>query len=120
MDIDQLLTVEDHEKGAKMNVKDQAGKKTDIVLILAGLDSKKYRKAKTILSREILADPDGDTEEMRANALSKITLGWEGLTDKGEPVEFTVKKAKNLYSGAPYVMNQVDEFVINRANFTKG
>ena len=120
MEIDQLLTVEDHEKGARMNVEDQSGKKTDIILILAGMDSKKYSKAKTMLSREILSEPNGDTEEMRAKALSKITLGWEGLTDKNEPVEFSQKKAKNLYSGAPYIMNQVDAFVIDRANFTKG
>jgi len=120
MEIDQLLTVEDHEKGAKMNVNDQNGKKTDIILILAGMDSKVYRKAKTMLARELLKDPDGDTEEARARALSKCTLGWEGLTDKGKVVKFSEKKAMNLYIGAPYVMDQVDGFVIDRANFTKG
>jgi len=120
MDINDLSTLDAHENGAKMQVRDQNGKKIDVYFILAGMDSKRYRKAKTDLQRKILADKDSDMESMRCKALSEILLGWEGLTDKGNEVQFSKPKAEKLLLNAPYLMDQIDEFTINRANFTKG
>lgn len=119
MNIDELYTVEHHEKGAEMQVKDQFGKKTDFYITLAGVDSIQFRKAKMNLQRAILNDPEGDKEKFRIEAVADITLGWRGLASEGKPVEFSKDMVINIYSNAPYVMEQADEFINNRVNFTK-
>jgi len=119
MNVDELYTVERHSKGAKMQVNDENGKPLDMFLILAGVDSKAFRKAKAEMSREILKDLKGDHEALRAESLAKVTIGWEGFNSKGKPLDFSKKLAKQLYINAPYVMDQADGFIFNRVNFTK-
>jgi len=120
MDINSLYTVEKHESGAEMQVQDETGKDLDMYITVAGIDSKLFRKAKNELRREILKDIDADYEDLRAKKLGDITLGWRGFTDKGEELVFTQKLAGQLYVNAPYLMDQIDAFINQRVNFTKG
>ena len=115
MDIDQLYTVEDHEKGAEMQVHDQNGKPLDMYLTIAGMDSKAWRQAFNKNKRKMI-----EGEDIKADILSEVTIGWRGFTSKGKELEFSKKKAKNLYSQAPYIADQVDRFIADRSNFTKG
>lgn len=118
MEISQLYTVDSHENGAEMQVKDESGNDLDMYITLAGIDSKAFRKTKAKLQREIING--GDPEELRAEALADVTINWRGFLNDGNELEFTNDMAKQLYINAPYVMDQADVFINQRANFTKG
>lgn len=122
MDIDELYTVERHETGAEMQLIDQSGNKTDCFIKLAGVDSKLWRKSFGKHRKEIISNArkDKDSVDATADLMASVTLGWRGFTYKGEPVEFSKTKAKQLYKNAPYILEQVDQFIADRANFTKG
>ena len=120
MNIEDFYTVESHESGAEMQVKDESGKALDMYIRIMGIDSKLFRKVKNELRREILKDVDADTEGLRAKSLAQVTLGWKGFQSEGEDLEFTQEKAEQLYLNAPYLMDQADQFINKRENFTKG
>jgi len=117
MEIDQLATAGDHDKGADMQVLDQYGEKLDCFITLAGIDSKLYRTIYKDAQRKFLKGENYDDD---AEILAKITLGWKGFKDKGKALKFSKVRIKQLYIAAPYIMDQADRFIIERKNFTKG
>lgn len=117
MDITSLYTVEAHETGAEMQVKDVEGKPCELFLTVAGLDSKLWKKS-YLEGRK--AHVDDESIDADARSLSGITLGWKGFTKDGEPLPFDRKQVEALYENAPYIKAQVYEFMTSRVNFTKG
>lgn len=121
MNIDDLYTVDKHEAGAEMQVENDKGDKLDMFITVVGVDSKLFRKVKNDLRRKILTSSgDVDDEALRAASMSLVTLGWRGFLNKGKEYKFTPKAAEKLYLNAPYLMEQVDDFINNRLNFSKG
>lgn len=121
MEIKDIYTLEDHEAGSDIVITDpRTGKDTDFVITVMGVDSKAFRKANGAAMRKVLMQKDIDTDSETAEVLASITLGWKGLTDNGEEVEFSKDKAIALYTNAPYIADQVNVFIGNRKNFTKG
>jgi len=116
MDIKSLYTVEDHDAGAEMQVKDQHGKEMDCYITIVGIDSKTWRKSFNKHKRKILSDND---ENAAADLYAGVSLSWRGFTSKGEELPFSKKSVKALYINAPYLVEQVDTFIADRANFTK-
>lgn len=134
MEIKKLCTREAHNAGAEMRVVGPDGKPTDFYISLAGQDSDNYQivqrkmqlksyTQKFIIAKDLEQDPDtaGAVMIMKLSVEggAAITLGWRGLEDKGVPVEFTQETAKNLYQEASYIVEQIEGFVNERANFTK-
>jgi len=120
MDIDDLYTADLHDEGAEMKVKTREGKETDMVLILMGADSKVFRKELLSMKREMAINPDCDIDEAKAKCLAAITKGWKNFNSKGKELKFSKKLVKNLYVKSPYIMDEVDIFINNNANFTRG
>jgi len=128
MDINKLYTSDAHEEGAEMQVIGLDGKHLECWITVAGLDSKRYRKALRDNRRSLIekaanrkdGDDEIDTEESTADTLARATIGWRGFTDNGEELEFSTELAKQLYLSAPYIADQVDAFSADRANFIKG
>lgn len=116
--IDQLYTVEDHEKGAEMQVRDQVGKPLDMFITVIGVDSKRWRKTKTEASRKLLEDK-ADPDKVIIDSLVEATIDWRGFMSEGKELDFTKKKVRQLYQNAPYIAEQVDRFIADRANFIK-
>ena len=119
MDIESLYTVDAHESGAEMQVKDPSGKSVDMFIKVIGVDSKAWRGLAKERRKKMLdgqTDPDADDIDM----LVKATTGWRGFMSGGKKVEFSKDKIKELYENAPYIAEQVDRFIANRANFIKG
>lgn len=115
MNIDQLYTVEDHEHGAEMQVRGPDGILLDMFVSLKGVDSKTFRKAYNQAKREILLGED--SAEAEAKVLAEVSTGWRGFNDKGEELIFTKELAIQLYINAPYLKEQVDQFIAKRKNF---
>jgi hypothetical protein len=49
--------------------------------------------------------------------LSRVTLSWENVEVNGESLECTPENAKKLYEEYYWLLQQVDTFVGERANF---
>ena len=117
MDVKNLYTLEAHEDGAEIQIKSPADNKpTDFYIKVKGVDSKAYREAVRKYHRKLLNDEEGGEIDL----LTAVTIGWRGLKSGKDTVEFSPEAAKGLYENAPSVASQVDRFVADRVNFTKG
>jgi len=121
MKIADLHSSESHEKGAECPIKDETGRITPLRIIVKGKDSKAFRMEQRLNRRAILDAmsagklDDIDEEARDIDTLVNLTVGWKGTDEK-----FTKKLCKTLYTKAPYVRDQVDTFIGDRANFTRG
>ena len=130
MDITDIYTAEACEKGAEMQVINPiTGKKTDCFITVMGVDSVAFRNGKRKGSRAILeavsnASKGDDLSPIEfattADVLAGVTTGWRGFTNKGKEFPFSNENVIALYLNSPDIANQVDIFIANRANFTKG
>lgn len=94
-----------------------------IVFRLAGSDSGRWRRkikqlgARLAEKRNRKLTPD-QAEAQGAELLACVTLGWsENFTVDGEPLPFSEDAARKLYLAQPWIREQVDLFVGDRANF---
>jgi hypothetical protein len=134
MDLKSLDTVSSSDEGAwltllhpKTNaplVDEKTGKEAQIRL--AGSDSEIYRSAQRKAQNKRLSLPRGrrnqnlTAEELEAEALdilSLCTLEFQGIILEGEALVCTQQTAKNLYTRFPWIREQVDVFIADRANY---
>lgn len=128
MDLSQLDTRAGAEEGAELVLlHPQTREPTDIVIRLRGEDSEAYQTQvrefqrkkldQARRTRRVTATP----EEIEAEALELLvvaTIGWnDSLTRDGQPYPYTPANARRLYEQFPWIREQVDEFVRERANF---
>ena len=115
MKFEELLTADDHEAGAEMNVLHPVtGVPTDVYIMVKGIDSKTFRDASIQFNRKRI---EGKADDDHALDLTvAITCGWRGI----DGVDFSPEKARELYRDSPAIRAQVDEFFTKRRNFTKG
>ena len=128
MDIESLYTLGDHEDGAEMQVINPVtGEETQAFITLKGMDSLAHREAMSLSKTLSLGLKQKSKEalekrkiEIRSEALAKCTVSWRGFSSKGEELVFSQEKAKELYYNSQGIADQVDNFMVQRANFTKG
>lgn len=58
-----------------------------------------------------------ETEKDGIELLAACTTGWTGVVIKGEDVPFSIDNAVDLYSKFPWIKEQVDTAIGDRANF---
>jgi len=99
------------------------GEGREVTLILAGQDSEAFRKAQRAATNKRLS-AKGRTkltaEELEAEAielLARCTLGWTGIAFDGRPLDHSAANAVRLYERLPWVREQADEFIADRANY---
>lgn len=119
MDIKSLHTAEAHEEGAEMQIRGPDGVLIDAFITLVGRDSKTWRDTNRKYERIILMADKDDDRDMEAAALSEAVISWRGLIDDGKDYACNPKNAYDLFINAPYIKDQVNEFVGKRANFMK-
>lgn len=123
MEINDLLTLKAHEEGAYIHIKKSGAKKadTDFYIKVIGPDSKEFRKQWKSLAKDLTIAKDSNEQmEKEREFLVNLTIGWKGLFEGEEEVPFTKEKCSWLYENAPYIQDQVDNFVVNSQNFIKG
>jgi hypothetical protein len=116
MNINELYTIDVHADGADCEIFDQQGNETGLFIRVMGVDSPTFRKEakkqQKAYIEAIRKEKDFDDEQMVIDGLVEATIGWRGTDEK-----FSKKLCKDLYSKAPYVKDQVDQFIADRANF---
>ncbi|MBF0394893.1 MAG: hypothetical protein HQL38_19630 [Alphaproteobacteria bacterium] len=94
-----------------------------ITITLAGQDSEAWRKAQRAVSNRRLAARGKSkltAEDLEAESLAMLaqcTLGWTGVALDGKPLDCTQANARQLYERLPWVREQADDFVADRANY---
>lgn len=99
---------------------------TPVTITLLGQDSKAWRNKNREYQQKRIAAlakrrkktidytvSDEDACEM----LAECTIGWAGIEEEGETLEFSKDAAFDLYMKYPWIREQCDEFIGDRANF---
>jgi len=127
MELDGLLTVEEHQSGAKCHLVDKKGLPVDAFVIVCGQDSANYRMAKRSQRRAVLElqekKVDFNTYDffpLDVEFVCSVITGWGDITSKGEPVEFSKEAALELFLNSPQNVDKVLTFCGDRENFIKG
>lgn len=129
--MDILSRVSAADGSAKMEVRDAAGVpvlKEDgspITITLLGKDSDAWIKAENAATNRRLAQGTRiklTAEGLKADAiagLARVTVAWDGVGIGEAETPCTYENAVRLYTQAPAIREQVDEFISDRGNFTK-
>src|SRR5512135_3668091 len=128
-DLKNLDTSEAAETGAVLEVLHPTeNTPLGIRITLAGADSDIYRKfmyKATNKRVQRLKPGQGvpftaeEQEENGLDLLATCTLAWEGVVVDGEEIPCNKENAKELYRRFPWLKEQVDQFVGDRANFLR-
>lgn len=134
LDLANLDTVKVSDEGADMELRHPATRAVicneagdPITIRLVGTDSTIYRKAQAAITNRKLAQNKRNVkitaEELEADGLellAKCTVNWHhDLAVDGAPLEFSVDNARKLYRRFPWIREQAEEFVNERANFLR-
>ena len=118
MKLQDIYTVDDHELGAEVRIRDGNGKLTPLWIKCKGVDSVSYRKQLKVQKRKyqeaLMQNVDLEEDEFVIDALVESIIGLRGTDEK-----YSKKLCRELLSNAPFVKEQVDAFMSDRANFTK-
>ncbi len=118
MKLNELYTTDLHDAGSELEILDDQGKKTGLFVKVVGVDSCIFRdqakKQQRAYIEALRNKKDFDDDLFAVDSLVAATIGWRGTDEK-----FTKKLCKELYTKAPYIKDQVDLFIADRANFTK-
>lgn len=128
MDLKTLDVSEAASRGADLTLRNPAtgenlsgedGK--PITITLLGSDSGEYRKKLRSTANQRIATRKKQTveqlEQEGVGLLAAVTTGWHNIIVNGETLQFSKEKAAELYTQYPWIREQVDEFVNERANF---
>lgn len=131
MDLSLLNTVKRADEGVAMQLRHpltrallvHEGDGRPVTITLAGQDAKRVRHAQRELITQRAKDlkrryfPDGDADERDViEVIAKATLAWDIIVDGAKP-ECTFEEARNLYRAYPWIVEQADAFIFDRANF---
>jgi len=125
MDLSTLDVKAVAEEGATLEVRHPVtGNLIDGMSVkVLGTDSATYRNAvkariRRAANQRKKQDFDPDKAERDAlELLADLTVGWDGVELDGEPLKCTRENCIMVYGRFPWLREQVDEFVADRANF---
>lgn len=96
-----------------------------LTFTVCGTDSDRYQQAVAAVSEWRVAEAarggKPSSREFTARVLSKITVGWTGLfSTEGVAVPVSEEAALEIYRNFPAIADQIERFVLDRANFLPG
>lgn len=133
-DLSQLDTKSSAEEGSVMEVRHPTTQATltddsgaPITIRLAGSDSDRAqrmqranlnRRLKTGGRRSAMVTAE-ELDVERLELLVACTLEWSGVALQGQEIECNAINARRVYSEVPWLREQAEDFVNDRANFLK-
>lgn len=119
-----------HEDGIRVELIDPATQQpAGAWMVVAGLDSRRTRRARRLGWYHVVVNRDekaGDftteeKEEAGRRTLAGSVISWGGFTRDGvEEMPCTVENVLAVFDQVPWIEDEVDLRVGNRANFTQG
>ena len=112
MNINELRTRLAHDEGAEMQVRGPDGVMTDFFIKFRGIDSQHWEVVKKEMGK-------AKEDESPHRFLAMMAVEWRGLENDGEKVPFSEESLVSLFDQAPYIFDQGNVFIADRANFLK-
>lgn len=106
-----------------------SGEKAGITITVTGRDGDAFKKARNKQYRERLAKaqkskkPSIDPETIEDQSIALMvaaTVSWKGMELNGEALECTPENVTKVYKNYPWICEQIDTAVNDRALFMKG
>lgn len=135
MDLSKLDTTAAAETGAKLEVAHPAtgarllqDDNTPVTVTLAGQDSDRFKKAdRKISNRRLATSASGQRLKLTAEGIDSdslerlvaCTISWSGIGWGGGEKECTPENAREAYTKLPWLREQAEAFIGDRANFLK-
>ena len=127
-DLSDFDTVADANKGACLVLLNKQRQPTDKKIYLLGTDSVEWRKMEhsdaNLRMRAVRKSgkpvemTSEQIEEIGLKRLARVTVRWEGFRDEHDnAAECNTANAYELYKAMPHIARQVEEFVLDPANF---
>lgn len=103
-----------------------------ITITVLGRDSAEFKRVQTEQSRRRMskmqksgsykatAIPASEMEQDSIDLLASCTKGWKNLAYQGADLPFSFDNAVMIYAAMPWIREQIDQAVSDRANFIKG
>lgn len=103
----------------------------DISITVLGKDSDAFQKVSRSQNKKRMAKlqkggfrgsasvPVEEIEQDNIDLLAACTIGWSGVIIEGKEIPFTVDNAAMVYGRFPWIKEQVDTAIGDRANFIK-
>jgi hypothetical protein len=137
MDISELMTQDAHEEGVEVEIfhpserEEVDGKRQKkslgVFFTVLGVDSKAYQIAvKKAVNSQISRFKDtgalseGATIDLEIAQIAAVIIGWRGIESGETEVPYSSQKCLELMTKSPWMRAQIDEFIGERKNFTKG
>lgn len=128
MDLSTLDVSEAASRGATMELRNPATGETlysdggePVSITVLGSDSSEYRKRlRSAANGRINSRKKQTIEQLEQDGIGllvAVTTGWRNIVVEGQNLEFSPEEARRLYEKYPWIREQVDEFVNERANF---
>lgn len=121
-----LNSIDGANAGARMTIVDVEGNPTSNWLHVLGMDSQSYQKARRIMRRNIFSVIETKGEEHKKtdeysefSIKEQLRLQASLVTEWSFDEKCTIDNLVALFTQAPYVGEQVDEFVSKRSRFAK-
>ena len=92
-----------------------------ITIRVLGQDSREFRAAVTALADKASKGKQSveKTEAAAIELLSRIVVKWHGIMWEGKALDCTPENVRMFLTKFPPIRRQIDNFVADRANFTK-
>lgn len=132
MDLSELDTRKAAEEGAKLQLRHPVDdtpltddKGVPITITVVGSDSQTFKRAMHAQADRRMAKANRRNMTMQSiedegiNLLVAATTGWFGIIVDGKAMPFSGDNAHTLYDRFPWIREQVNVFVGDRANFLK-
>lgn len=123
LDLSSLDTVARADAGAVLTlVHPITNENLGITIMLEGMDSATYRRATAAVAnrRDKSSFRKLTLEQLREEGIATLaacTRGWQGVRVDGQDIPFTPSAANSLYSRFPWIREQVEAFISDRANY---
>ena len=125
MDLTQFDVVSPANEGVWMNLEHPVtGEPLEVKIKLAGVDSDYYKKE--LRRQQNKRFKKGfrkmNAEELESETIELLvacTLDWEGVELEGQTLECNPENVRKIYKQFPWIKEQVDNFINDRANFLK-
>jgi len=133
IDLAEIDTVKGSNEGFDVNIY-HPGTMVDLGIIInvLGKDSDEFQKVSRAQSKKRMAKmtkggfrvqnmtpPPEEIEADGMELLARCTKSWSGVIVEGKEIEFSYKNALMIYGRFPWIKEQVDTAIGDRANFIK-
>lgn len=113
------------DDGIDVHILDPRGNETDIVIRVAGPDSERQRRARAQVNNERLRSgrnkplTTAEVEQMNIRVAVASVISWQNVTENGAPVEFSAEAATDIFKRYPFILEQINDAIGDRAGFIK-